>query len=515
MTSLHRNILSFVILLLPCYVEAQQDSAFQPHTESFQLHYNRFAKDVISQPFLKVRNYSTAQVGYRMETGKFMEAQAPQQENEFSFYTEGTRKIRKILLSGNFGYYNTKTDSQAFTLRQNYKDPIPYFYYAARKGNWQTIRYQLQGIISFPLYKDKLTLGAGATYNSFNAWRSNDPRAEEFLYEVNGTAILHYRFLPKHTFGAGGGYISKNYDNTWEFRNDNLRSNPLYTVYVNNGYGNILPENFMVQGVLSTNTTGYTAEGIYNGEFPFGTFTLKGKYQNTTAVMFKKVTGPNEKREDLGDFNDDIYMLNLNWQKNGRRHHFNIAFDYSDELGKDYNRDLAANNYIYSLQQAKLQGLWSKLGENGKMKYEAGFSVSMEDRLKMDGSVGQKVEYQSLEAGISGAYYFYFPANNSVLKTGLRTGFRNPLHAEAVTVPQRWAFTEGVVYRDYYFFNAQSYSVGANLTYQFPVQKLNFFVRTEANFISAKIPDPVTSLIPTSYPGNNRMQWQCSIGLNL
>lgn len=515
MTFLHRINISFMILLLPCFAVAQQDSTMQIHSESFQQHYNRFAKDVITQPLLKIQNYSSVALGYRSENGKFMEAQAPQKEKEFFFITEGTRRIKKILLSGSFEYYNNKTDSQAFTLRQNYKDPIPYYYYAARPGNWQTIRYQLQGIVSFPVYKDKLILGAGATYNSFNAWRSNDPRSEEFLYEVNGTGILHYRFLPKHTIGVGGGYIRRNYDNTWEYRNDNLRTNPLYAVYVNNGYGNIEPFNGIVSGLLSTNTTGYTAEGIYNGEFPFGAVTLRGKYQNTTALMFKKNTGRDEKNDIYGDFNDDIYTVNLNWQKNSPRDRFNIAFDYTDELGRDNNINLAANNYIYSLQQAKLQGLWTRLRENGKIKYEAGFSAMMEDRLKMDGSVGQKVDYQSLETGILGAYYFYFASNSSMLKAGLRAGFRNPLHAEAVSLPQQWAFTEGVVYRDYYFYNAQTYSAGANLTYQFPVQKLSFFVKAAGDLLSAKIPDPVASLIPTTYPGNNRMHWQCCIGLNL
>lgn len=515
MTSLRIYSISLLILLLPGFGLAQQDSSIQRHTESFQLQYNRYAKDVITQPLLKNRNYGIVELGYRAEEGEYMEAQAPQKQNEIFFYTEGSKQIRKILVSGSFGWYNNQTDSQAFTLRQNYKDPVPYFYYAAQPGNWQTIRYRLQGIASVPLLNDKLTLGAGGTYNSFNAWRSNDPRPEEFNYELSGTALAHYRVLPKHTIGIAGGYIRKNYDNTWEYRNDNNSTRPLLAVYIQNGYGNVEPMKGMLSGFISTNTTGYTAEGLYEGEFTFGTFTARGKYQKNNTEVFRKPVARDELKQVFGTYKDDSYAVNVNWLKTNARNVFNIGFDYFDELGKDQNERLAANNYIYAMQQAKIYGLWSRLNDNRKMKYEIGASARLEDHLKMDGSVGQKAEYQSMDASISGAYYFYFPSNNSTLKTGLKAGFRQPLHAEAVSVSQIFLFSQGVVYRDYYYFNASSASIGGNITYQFPVKKMNMFINAAAHYVSASIPAPVAGLIPYSYPGNNRMQWQCSIGLNL
>jgi hypothetical protein len=135
--------------------------------------------------------------------------------------------------------------------------------------------------------------------------------------------------------------------------------------------------------------------------------------------------------------------------------------------------------------------------------------------MKMDGAVDQKAEYQTGEAAVTGAYYFYFTENNSMLKTLLRAAYNHPFYAGAKPVTQLFSFTEAVVYRDYYYFNASTASIGAQLTYQFPVMKKNAFVQLSGNYTNAKIPGPKDGLIPYTYPGNNRMQWQCSIGVNL
>lgn len=148
------------------------------------------------------------------------------------------------------------------------------------------------------------------------------------------------------------------------------------------------------------------------------------------------------------------------------------------------------------------------------MKYEFGISLLLQNQVKMDGAVGQKAEYQTGEAAITGAYFFYFPENKSMLKTLLRASFNHPFYSDAKTVSQLFSFTQGVVYRDYYY-NANTASIGANLTYQFPVMKTNAFIQIGGNLINADIPDPKEGIIPYSYPGNNRVQWQCTIGVNL
>ncbi len=143
----------------------------------------------------------------------------------FFFYTEGAGRLKKFLVSGNFGWYNTQLDSQAYALRNDYKDPNPFYFYAAKPGNWQTIRYKLQGIVSVPVL-NKLTIGAGGTYNSANHWRSNDPRPEEFIYNLQASLLAHYRILPRHVIGISGSYIRKSSDISWEYRNDANASKP-------------------------------------------------------------------------------------------------------------------------------------------------------------------------------------------------------------------------------------------------------------------------------------------------
>lgn len=511
---INRNITSFCILLLPGIAVAQQDSTVQPQAEATQLHFNRYAKDPLLQPLLKLTNYSSVQLGFRSENGDYRQAQAPQQQRDIFFYTEGSRQIKKFLVSGNFGWYNTQLDSQAYALRNDYKDPNPFYFYAAKPGNWQTIRYKLQGIVSVPVL-NKLTIGAGGTYNSANHWRSNDPRPEEFTYNLQASLLAHYRFLPRHVIGISGSYIRKNSDISWEYRNDANASKPETKVYIGNGYGNVEPRAGLPKGSLSSAATGYSAEGMYEGAFNFGTITLKGKYENSSTEIFDKPSQQDEERLDYGEYNQDSYAFSLNWNKIIGADQFNLLLNYLDELGKDYNHTLAGNNYIHALEQVQLQTLWSRLKENRKMKYEIGASLMLQDQVKMDGAVRQKAEYQTGEAAVTGAYYFYFDKNNSLLKTLLRAAYSHPFHGDVKAVTQLFNFTEGVVYRDYYYFNASTASIGATLTYQFPVIGKNAFVQFSGNYINANIPAPKAGLIPYTYPGNDRMQWQCSIGVNL
>jgi hypothetical protein len=511
---INRNIVSFCILLLPGFAVAQQDSTVQPHSEASQLHFNRYAKDPLLQPLLKLRNYGSVQLGFRAEDGEYRQAQAPQKQRDIFFYTEGSRQIKKFLVSGSFGWYNTQIDSQAYALRNDYKDPNPYYFYAAKPGNWQTIRYKLQGIVSVPVL-DKITLGAGARYNSANHWRSNDPRPEEFAYDLQAHALAHYKLFPNHVIGITGSHIRKNSDISWEYRNDANAIKPETKVYIGNGYGNVEPRTGISKGSLSSATTGYTAEGMYEGKFHFGILTFKGKYENSSTEIFDKPSQQDQIRLNYGKYNQDSYSASLNWNKTTGTDQFNIMLSYMDELGKDHNETLAGTNYIHALELVQLNTLWSKLNDNRKMKYELGLSLQLQDQVKMDGAVGQKAEYQTGEAAVTGAYYFYFTENNSMLKTLLRAAYNHPFYAGAKAVTQLFSFTEAVVYRDYYYFNASTASIGAQLTYQFPVMKKNAFVQLSGNYTNAKIPGPKDGLIPYTYPGNNRMQWQCSIGVNL
>lgn len=467
------------------------------------------------QPLLKLKNYNSVQLGYRSEEGDYRPSQAPGKQSDICFYTEGTRQIKKFLVSGSFGWTNSQADSQAYTLRHDYKEPNPYYFYTAQPGNWQSIRYDLQGIVSVPLLKDKFTVGAGAKYNSANNWRSNDPRPEEFSNHMQGNIVAHYRVHTKHVIGISGGYIRRNTDASWEYRNDANVSRPLLQVFLGNGYGNVEPKVGILKGTLSTLTTGYVAEGVYEGIYNFGTLTLNGKYENTGTEIFDRPAQQNEKRLDYGEYNADVYVASLNWNKVIGLNQFNVLFNYSDELGKDHNEMLAGTAFIYSLEQVKLHTLWSRLNNERKIKYELGVSLQLQNQVKLDGAIGQKAEYQTGEAAITGAYYIYFPENKSMLKTMLSAAFSHPFYADAKSVAQLFSFTQGVVYRDFYYFNANTTSIGANFTYQFPVMKTNAFIQLCGNLVNANIANPKEGLIPWSYPGSNRVQWQCSIGLNL
>lgn len=515
MSTLREFIIAGCVLFFPGITAAQQDSSIPSHTEAFRLQYDRYANEAISQPLLKYNNYSSVQVGYRSEDGGYRQTQAPKKQGDLFFYTEGTRQIKKFLVSGSFGWQNIQADSVAYALRYDHNDPNPYYFFAEKPGNWQIIRYHLQGLVSTPLLQNKLVVGAGAKYNSHNGWRGNDPRPEEFNYNLEASATAHYKLSKHQTIGASGGYIRKNSDIDWGYRNEDNVNVTNLKVYLLNGYGNVEPLTGLKSGTISNAKTGYNISGIYEGDFSFGIITLSGKYQHTSTDIFRKPVEQYERRVDYADFDEQSYEASASWLKTTGKNIFQAQFNYRDEQGKDYNFDLAGTNYVYALEQANLQALYSRLNENGKMKYELGASAQFRKQLKKDASVSQHAAYQTGEAALNGACYFYFPSQKSMLKTAVRAAYSHPFEAKVNHVKQSFSFTEGVVYRDYYYFNANNSSIGANLTYQFPIKKISVFIQAGGMFLNASMPDSRTDLAPYSYPGTDRVYWQCSIGVNL
>jgi hypothetical protein len=502
-----------VIFLLCSGAVYAQDTTQQFLTESFGKSYRFLANDVISQPLLKMDQYALVEGGYRYTSGNYMQAQDAPTQRDLFFYTEGTKRIRKFLVSGSFSYQYIKQDSVAYTLRYALNDPAPYYFFAAAKGNWDIGKYRLQGTISHTLLNDKLTIGAGATYEAGNAWRSNDPRPEYFFYDIQARGTVQYNIFPRHRLGVAAGIISKNTNDEIEYRNENYEKSELYAAYktyLQYGYGFAQ----LISGArfIRNKANGYVLEGLYDGQFNQLQLTAKGGYTYRESNFTRRadVATP---EQAVGSFYEDIINADLLAQYRQGNNRWSANAHYLYHLGKDKHVILNGNNYVYAFDQLRIEPLYARMAKD-RVQYELGAQLSVSNLFKADGAQGQKINYQYAGAGLTGAYYHYLPAGNRFWKALLRVDAQLPLDPQLTTSVQQTDFVKGVIYYDYYYYNATAVTTTAEYLYRFPVQKTNAFFKLSGQYQQAVIKKD-NNYAALTKPGGNRWYIQGSIGISL
>lgn len=503
-----KNIL--IALLYPAGLMAQ-DTTQNEFSEQFRQRYDFFAKETISQPLLDVQNYSLVKGGLRYATGKYALSQDAARQKDIFFYTEGSRKVKKILVSGLFSYQRTLQDSVGNTLRYGLEDAAPFYFYAAKKGNWEISRYQLQGIAATTLLNEKLNLGLGASYNTVNAWRSRDPRPEYFAQDMAAGLTVHYRILPWHLIGIEGGIINKNTETSIEFRSlDNGASlaYPEYITYLQYGYG--FGALHITNRALVSKTNGWKWQGIYNGKFSIGEFTLKGGYTSQEGKYSRSMI-LTDAGTYYGNFYEDIVQASLYWRLNKKRYQWSATVSYYNHLGRDFNTILNGNNYVYSFEQLSVAPLLA-VTKNDKVICEFGVPVSMINLFRADGTAGQLTNYQYLNAAVTGAWYHYAAGGKTWWKGRLQAGVQAPVAMERKEGGMQTSFVKQVINPDSLYYNASSLIAQAGLTYNFLIGKTRTFFELGGQYQQASIKDTDPS---TTKPGNNRWYIQTSIGISL
>lgn len=501
-------------LLLQAVVVKGQDSTLPVTSQLFRQQYDWLRGQTLTQPFLSTKTYGMLEAGYRVTGGEYRLSQDADRQRAFFFHTEGSKKIRKALVSGAFTFTKTMQDSVANTLRYGLKDPVPYYFFALQKGNWQITQYKLDGAVSHAFAHDKLTVGAGVQYDVGNAWRNNDPRVSQFFFDLRAQASMHYRFLPLHTLGIAGGLLKKNSENSNDYllsdHQDNIQEYPQYINHLSMGYGFTMP--FTQNIRINTNRNGWTLQGVYRGQFNFGNITATGNYERADARFLNKPQG-NEAGLDFGKYDEEIIRASLLWQHATTHSYWSALAEYDYQYGTDLNTLLNGNNYIYLFEKVNIQPMYGHL-QHGRLQYEIGMDAGLANQLRIDGTAGHRAEYQYLDLGLKGAYYFYLQSPAKILKALMGISLRKPLEPALTVQPQQENFfTRAVVYPDYYYYSADVLGAQLQLQYQFPVRKTNAFIRCQSQFQFANVANG--SFKTTTTMGNTRWSFQCSAGIIL
>lgn len=491
-----------------------QDSTIGIPTEQFLRKYSFFADQTISHPLNPTTQYSSVEGGARVTNGGYMLKQdAPSMRSVF-FETLGTKQVGKYKVNGSFSFSRTIKDSVAFTLREGVLDPSPYYFFSFGKGNWEINRYKLHGVVSRDLVENKLTVAAGAFYTTLNAWRSNDPRTDQFEHALRGELALLYKPHRNHSFGVGGGILLDTKENSNEYRNKDYQSNQLfvnYTNYIQYGYG--LGQKYTTGRSIESRGPGWEINGVYQANSSLGSITIKGELAKRETGYFRNPTSTATAKYIYGNFQETTTSWEGLWVGPKKMlQQWQLHATYKKHTGKDFHEILQANNYVYHNEKFCVTPSFLHL-KNNKPKYELMLHGDYNDLARSDGSSAHYVRNKTIAAGLTGVYYFSFK-NGSVLKAGVGATLRKKLSADMeLGESQETEFSRQVVYSDFYYYAADALQANLDVAYYLKVKKRQAFAKVSLLNQDAEIEKNVPSYI--SKPGSNRFMWQLSIGIGL
>lgn len=491
-------------------VNAQDSSGRLQQSGQFQQQYTFYTADAAIQPLNPITSHAQLIAGYGRTSGSYRLAQAAPVQQDIFFKTEGTRQLGRYLLSGYFGYTHTLQDSVGYTLRYGINDPDPYYFYAYKKGNWQVGQYRLQAQVSRPFLNDKLLAGAGIRYQTVNAWRSNDPRPEQFNYHTDMEAGLHYRLSPRHSIGLGGSITSRKKESSVQYRNKDYQLSMAYPEYVKRiqyGYGF---EDRASNSELKSTGRGYGWQGVYQGKFRIGEVTAKGGY-SYLGSDYKGDSTRYFPKGRYGSFYEDRWNAQLLWQYRRQQQAYMIEAVYIHHLGRDFNEFLQTNNYVYAFETIQLRPSFQYYRDS-VLQFELGLDLALTDLFRADGNAGVVTDYQYAEAAVQGAWYFR-TGKKGWLKTGLTAGIRTAVSPVLTLPSQVSSFVQNVIIADYYYYDATVFKAGVDLLYNRSVGENDGFVRVKLNYDQAQLSN--RGLPGLWKTGHQRLYCEAGIGITL
>lgn len=494
---------------------AQDSSGTFLPTEQMMNRYDFYNRQVISQPVSTISNYSKVEAGYMYVDGGFRPKQEAPVQRSMYFNTEGTKQVAGFKVSGSFSFSRDTKDSVAYTLQDGISGSTPYYFYSAFPGNWEINRYTLQGILSRQFFHNRFTVVAGAKYLATNAWRSNDPRTDQFDHSMKGDLGLLFKIHKNHTLGLNGGLLLDASENTNEYRNKDYQDNLQFIDRINfiqYGYGLTLIQT--TNRSIISKAPGWNAGGLYQFTLPAaGRFTLKGGYSRKNAEYFRRPSSSDPMKFVYGQFKEWSIGWDGLWESDQyEKGQWTLSASYNRTKGSDFHMLLNGNNYVYHQEYFSLSPAYLHK-KDGQPVYELWMIGRYRDHSRADGSTSHLARYKTLSADLGAAGYWRF-RKAGVLKMMAGAGVTKNTSDELKVPPsQETDFSGAVVYHDYYYYTASVLNINGAITYYFPVKKTTAFAGFSFRQQSATLADK--TVMATEYPGNRRILWQFNIGIGL
>ncbi len=469
---------------MSCLQSAAQRTDSLPagyYSDFFYKNYSFYHQDAILQRLSDTRYYNIVGLTYSRESGNLHLSQVPGKNTGYYFATEGVRQLGRFKISGRFRYTVSTLDSLGNTLSYAPQQPdlTAYYFYAQKKGRWSYGEYDMNAIVSYAFFKEKLWLSGGIDYNASNGDRNSDPRPSKKTFYLQASPSIGWRFSPKHivaagyTFGFNRNRVSVDYKNTAYQVNRTLY--PEYIVNRIMGYGNLDPQ--LTLQDMREYADNYGFNGVYDGHFCFGQVTVSGYWKRNDHQFRRDAATANATRFRYGEQYDDLIGLNALWQKTTNIRQYRIQASYSSLQTFNIDSILAATNYVAAWDRVEVEPAVVFL-KKGKPKHELALNGHYGDLYRVDGNISAHVENRWVDVQLKGAHYMYLEKDNLV-KISWGAGYTFPLASSYIRIPatEETIFTANVAYPDFAFYNTAKYQGKAGIAWYGKYKKQTFFVR--------------------------------------
>ncbi|RXK85652.1 DUF6850 family outer membrane beta-barrel protein [Filimonas effusa] len=444
-------------------------------------------------------------------TGHFRHSQEAEQRTAAQLQTEGFSATGRFKTAGYFKFTRIWEDSLAWTQKASKSYEQPYYLASAKAGPYLRQTYDMGGIVSYNLLKEKLYINGFIDYAYERSSRSIDPRLGLTRFSFIAKPELSYKW-GKSIAGIGARLGYGNETQAVAYQNDNYKNGsdtyPERVNYLVQGFGNIRSASFYLgkknrySGVslhYATRFSGFTlrASGTYNVDKEDNTIPIAGSSRDSLIATYQLESS----------------RFHLQLQKHSGRYRRQLLITAGAQNGRDFNVRAAASTYTYKHTYANLQYLVF-IHNHRKWNPELGMTLFYENTYKKDGISSHQQQYNSIQPGVKASIYAT-TGNNDRLSFTLAPSVRIPVTSELI-VPNTQVsyFTRGVVYPDY------QYQVSKIAEASFTVQYISYklFKTTPAGITAQikynkplNIPEPVYQA--SMLPANNRMNF--NLGFNL
>lgn len=411
-----------------------------------------------------IQKLGLATINFDFAKGGFKKAQQAEKNIDTYIYSEGINAFGRFKASGYFSFKRTWQDSLAWTTKGLEQDDQPYYYASSKAGKYERINYNLGGILSYNLIKNKLYLATGIDYAYNSTTRSVDPRPQVNTFWLKLNPEVSYKFNEHNILGISSKYGYGNEVTSLTYKNTDFALSLGYPDRINylvQGYGLIN----ISQGSRSFERVDkYFGLGINHSlkfnDFKLNTalnydFTKEGSFQQLSASIL---------RVYMGYYYTDKISLVTELIKSTVNHNTSLRFSYSKQNSNDANFMLYAVNYRYYNDNASLQIL-SHRHKNQKLSFETGIKALYNKVDRRDLSTAHLYNYSTLAPHLIYNLY-YVPNKKEKMYAGVELGGQQAFNAHiSVPTTQISVFTNGVFFPDYTYHTSSYLKLQGNLSY--------------------------------------------------
>lgn len=456
---------------------------------------------------------STVGLKYGIQNGHFRRVETAESARNVSFLSNGITTLGRFKTAGYFNFQRTWQDSLAWSLQGLPNTATPYYFAAAKAGEYERLNYSFGGILTYDIIPDKVYIAARATYLYNTASRSVDPRPSVQTFRFN--------MYPELVYKTGVHYLSTFLNLGYGKEDNSVSYKSLDYSQQSQTYADRI--NYLVMGYGKTTPLGASTMKRNLKDKGFGFNYTYRKIQNylSTHIAYTEQTEDNTRSLDnsaranrFGFFKLKTYDAGLLASVNTTHYVHQLYANAQTQSGFDQNYfELnGLTNYRYSHQFVSIDyTVLNKSNSPSQMQY--GFHAIYDREFKRDIGSSINSTFAYLQPAFSAALYYRF-ANQARFSVALMPAVRIPLGNDINVPVTNNVYANQVINPNYTYWASSAGVLKFNTNYI--TRKLLNDVGVGAGFTviyQRRLGEGKDWQTSTFIPSNNRLD--CSLSLNL